>query len=256
MMKLIKITKDNLDKEHICCAIANEKDCQVISKKAWLKERLDEGLVFLKGDVRGKCFIEYLPAEYAWVPINGDGYMYIDCLWVSGQYKGKGYSNLLLEKCIEDSKVKGKKGLIILSSKKKMGFLADPKYLKYKGFKTVDYANPYFELMYLPFDQDGDKPSFKQIVKQQISMADGFTLYYTNQCPFTAKYVNILKDVANDKNVKLQTIYIVTRQQAQNNPSPFTTFSLFYNGEFITHEILSVKKFEKIIDKYNKRGSK
>ena len=64
-MELIRITHDNLETEHICCAIANNKDCQVLSKKAWLKERIDEGLVFLKGNVRGKCFIEYIPAEYA-----------------------------------------------------------------------------------------------------------------------------------------------------------------------------------------------
>ena len=54
--------------------------------------------------------------------------MYIDCLWVSGQFKGHGYSNLQLDACIRDSKEKGKKGLVILSSKKKMGFLADSKY--------------------------------------------------------------------------------------------------------------------------------
>ena len=109
-MEFVKLTPDNLEQEHICCAISNNKDLQVQSKKTWLRERLDEGLVFLKGDVRGKCFIEYLPAEYAWAPVEADGYMYIDCLWVSGQFKGHGYSNLLLEQCLEDSKKKGKKG--------------------------------------------------------------------------------------------------------------------------------------------------
>ena len=105
-MELVKLTHENIEKEHICCAISSNKDLQVISKKNWLKERLDEGLVFLKGNVRGKCFIEYIPAEYAWTPIEADGYMYIDCLWVSGQFKGHGYSNLLLDACIKDSKEK------------------------------------------------------------------------------------------------------------------------------------------------------
>ena len=59
MMELIKLTHENIEKEHICCAISSNKDIQVISKKKWLKDRLDEGLVFLKGNVRGKCFIEY-----------------------------------------------------------------------------------------------------------------------------------------------------------------------------------------------------
>ena len=73
-MELIKITHDNLETEHICCAISNNKDIQVMSKKDWLKARLDEGLVFLKYNVRGKCFIEYIPAEYAWAPI--EAYVY------------------------------------------------------------------------------------------------------------------------------------------------------------------------------------
>ena len=118
-MEYIQVTKDNLEKEHICCAISNNKDIQVSSKKAWLTERFDEGLVFLKSVERGKCFIEYIPAENAWVPIRADGYMYIDCLWVSGAHKGHGYSNDLLGACIQDSREKGKTGLCILSSAKK-----------------------------------------------------------------------------------------------------------------------------------------
>lgn len=43
-MELIKLTHDNIGQEHICCAISSGKDVQVMSKKAWLKERLDEGL--------------------------------------------------------------------------------------------------------------------------------------------------------------------------------------------------------------------
>lgn len=248
-MELIKITHANLEEEHTCCAISNNRDCQVASKKAWLKERLDDGLVFLKCNVRGKCFIEYIPAEYAWAPIKADDYMYIDCLWVSGQFKGQGYSNLLLEECIKDSRAKGKKGLVILSSKKKMGYLSDPQYMRYKGFETVDSANPYFELMYMPFEQNGEKPCFKSSVKETkpSNIQNGFTVYYTSQCPFTAKYVPILEDMAKKNTVNFKAVHIDTKEQAQNALVPFTTFSLFYNDEFITHEILSEKKFEKII---------
>lgn len=246
-MELVKLTHDNIEKEHICCAIANNKDAQVMSKKNWLKERLDEGLVFLKCDVRGKCFIEYIPSEYAWTPIEAKDYMYIDCLWVSGQFKGHGYSNLLLGQCIEDSKEKGKKGLVILSAKKKMGFLSDPKYMKYKGFKTVDTANPYFELMYLPFEENAEKPCFRNTVHEHVEISKGFVLYYTNQCPFTAKYVPVLEKMAQTRGIDLHVVHMRSREEAQNAPSPFTTFSLFYDGELVTHEILSEKKFEKIL---------
>ena len=118
-MEFIRLTHENLEQEHICCAISNNKDIQVMSKKAWLSERLEEGLVFLKGDVRGKCFIEYIPAEYAWAPVDAGGYMFIDCFWISGQFKRHGYSNALFNECIRDSKEQGKNGLVVLSSKKR-----------------------------------------------------------------------------------------------------------------------------------------
>ena len=38
-MDYIKVTNNNIEKEHICCAISNNNDIQVSSKKAWLKER-------------------------------------------------------------------------------------------------------------------------------------------------------------------------------------------------------------------------
>ncbi len=110
-MEYIRVTKENIDKEHICCAISSNKDIQVSSKKEWMIQCLDDGLVFLKSTERGKCFIEYLPAENAWVPIVSENYMYIDCFWVSGSFKGHGYSNDLLYECIKDSKEKGKSGM-------------------------------------------------------------------------------------------------------------------------------------------------
>ena len=33
-MEFIQVTKENLEKEHICCAISNNKDVQVTSKKS------------------------------------------------------------------------------------------------------------------------------------------------------------------------------------------------------------------------------
>lgn len=136
-MEYVQVTNENIEQEHICCAISNDKDVQVSSKKAWLQDRFAEGLVFLKSVERGKCFIEYIPAENAWNPISADGYMYIDCLWVSGSFKGHGYSTDLLDACIADSKAKGKYGLCILAASKKKPFLADPKFLKHKGFLPV-----------------------------------------------------------------------------------------------------------------------
>jgi len=247
-MEYIRITKDNLEKEHICCAISNNKDIQVASKKSWLAERLEEGLCFIKSAERGKCFIEYIPAQNAWIPIEANGYMYINCFWVSGALKGHGYSNDLLKMCIEDTKAKGYKGLCILSSDKKKAFLSDPKYLAYKGFQFADKSEVGINLLYLPFDSEANVPKFKECAKYPHIDEQGFVLYYTSQCPFTAKYVPIIENVARENAIPLKTIHIKDREAARNIPSPVTTYALFYNGEFVTNEILTDKKFLQFIE--------
>lgn len=243
-MDYIKITAENLDKEHICCAISSSKDPQVLSKKAWLRDRLAEGLVFLKGDVRGKCFIEYIPAEHAWVPVQADGYMHINCFWVSGACKGHGYAKDLLERCIGDAKAKGKLGLTVIASPKKKPFLSDARYLLQKGFRTADQAEPYFTLLFLPFTEDAPVPQFRACAKRPRTEQSGFVLYYSGGCPYTAKYAPLLAAYARENAVPFQSILIDTPEKARNAPSAWTNFALFYNGEFVTHEIMPEKKFQ------------
>lgn len=246
-MEYIRVTKENIDKEHICCAISSNKDVQVISKKDWLRDRFDDGLVFLKSVERGKCFIEYIPAENAWNPIDAKDYMYIDCLWVAGSFKGHGYSSELLEYCINDSKEKGKKGLCILCANKKKPFLADPKFLKYKGFQVCDEADNGVELWYLPFDDINEKPRFKECAKHVSINEKGYVLYYTSQCPFNAKYVPMLEDIAKEHNVPFKAIHITTKKQAQSVPTPVTTYALFHDGEYLTNEQMNVNKFLRLV---------
>lgn len=246
-MEYIRVTKENIDKEHICCAISSNKDVQVISKKDWLRDSFDDGLVFLKSVERGKCFIEYIPAENAWNPIDAKDYMYIDCLWVAGSFKGHGYSSELLEQCINDSKEKGKKGLCILCASKKKPFLSDPKFLKHKGFMPCDEADNGVELWYLPFDDVNDKPRFKECAKHVSINEKGYVLYYTSQCPFNAKYVPMLEDIAKEHNIPFKVIHITSKQEAQSVPTPITTYALFYDGEYLTNEQMNVNKFLRLI---------
>ena len=248
-MDYIRVTKENLDREHICCAISNNTDVQVASKKAWLAERFDEGLVFLKSVERGKCFIEYLPAEYAWNPILAEGYLYIDCLWVSGSFKGHGYSNDLLSACIDDGKKQGRKGLCILSSAKKKPFLADPKFLKYKGFSVSDEADNGIQLWYLPFSPDAEPPRFRDCARHPHIDEPGYVLYYTSQCPFNAKYVPIVEKTAVEQGVPFRAIQLTTREEAQSAPTPVTTYALFHDGEYLTNEQMNDKRFLKLLGK-------
>ena len=248
-MEYIRVTKENLDSEHICCALSKNNDVQVASKKAWLADRLDEGLVFLKSVARGKCFIEYLPAEYAWNPIEAAGYMYIDCLWVSGSLKGHGYSSDLLETCINDSKEKGKAGLCTLSSAKKKPFLADPRFLKHKGFEVCDEADNGIQLWYFPFEPEAVKPTFKDCARHPSVEEKGYVLFYTSQCPFNAKYVPIVEQTARDHGIAFKAIHLESREQAQSAPAPITTYALFHDGVYLTNEQLNDKKFLKLVSR-------
>ena len=248
-MEYIRVTKDNIDGEHICCAISNNRDVQVASKKAWLTERFDEGLVFLKSVERGKCFIEYIPAEMAWNPIEAAGYMYIDCLWVSGSLKGHGYSSDLLDACIADSKEKGKKGLCILASAKKKPFLADPKYLAHKGFTVCDESDNGIQLWALPFTAEAEKPRFKDCARHPHVEEPGYVLYYTSQCPFNAKYVPILEQTARELGVPFRAVHIQSREAAQSAPTPITTYALFHDGAYLTNEQMNEARFLKLLSR-------
>ena len=248
-MEYIRVTRENLETEHICCAISNNKDIQVASKKAWLADRFNDGLVFLKSVERGKCFIEYIPAENAWNPIQAEGYLYIDCLWVSGSFKGHGYSNDLLGACIADGRANGKQGLCILSAAKKMPFLAHPKYLKHKGFTVCDEADNGIQLWYLPFSDSSEKPSFKDCARHPRIEEPGYVLYYTDQCPFNAKYVPIVEQTAKEHGIPFRAIRLESKADAQNAPTPITTYALFFNGEYLTNEQMNDARFLKLVSR-------
>ena len=93
----IDLVPENLANEHLCCIIRAKPNPGITAKRAWLSARLPEGHVFRKLDVKDCVFIEYAPLETAWVPVVGDNWLYIYCLWVASTQKGHGYGSALLE---------------------------------------------------------------------------------------------------------------------------------------------------------------
>ncbi len=240
-MNYIHITKENIDREHICCAMSGK---QSLAKKEWLVRRFDEGLVFYRSEERGKCFIEYIPAENAWVPIEAEGYIHINCLWIAGSMKGHGYANDLLSECIRDATAQGKRGICILCAEgRKREFLADPSFLTHKGFRVADVSDCGINLMYLPLVPDATPPTFRECARHPRVDGEGFVLYYTDQCPFTYYWVPRVQEVAEEHGILLKVIHITDKETAQNAPAPVTTYALFRDGRFLTQSIQSDKKF-------------
>jgi len=60
-MEILSIDINNIENEHICCAIGNDKTnkTRAQSKKEWMKKAFSEGLTFKRLNERGKAFIEY-----------------------------------------------------------------------------------------------------------------------------------------------------------------------------------------------------
>ena len=252
MEKLITLDKANIDSEHICCAIADKKCRESYElKKSWLKQEFDNGYIFRRIDARAKVFIEYGPAEKAWVPVHAPNYLVINCFWVSGQYKGKGYGKELLRLALEDALAQGKDGLVTITGTTKFHFMSDGKWLLRQGFESCEELSSGFSLLVKKLNADDNDPKFNESVKNHSNIEkDGLVVYYSNRCPFSEYHVkNSLAETAAKRNLPLKIVKIKTLDEAQSSPTPATIFSLFYNGKFVTTD-LSVcmdSRFEKVV---------
>ena len=246
MNEYINLDNSNIDEEHICCAIGDPKhQLGVNKKKEWIKEKLKDGHVFRKLNARGKIFIEYEPIETAWVPINGNNYEYIYCLWVAGSFKGKGIGKELLNYAINDTKNKNMNGLCTIVSKKKKPFIGDKKFFEHFGFKVIDTIEDY-ELVALQFN-DAETPRFGDSARKMSIDNDNFTIYYTNECPYVEYEVQELTEYAKKNNISLEFIKIDTLSKAKNAPCVFNNWANFYKGKFISNTILNSSALEKLL---------
>ncbi len=260
----ITLNKENIDREHICCAISDKKCAESYeAKKAWLKREFDNGYVFRRLDERAKVFIEYVPAEKAWIPVDAPNYLMINCFWVSGQYKGKGYAKALLQSAIDDAKAQGKDGLVSVVGTSKLHFMSDTKWLLRQGFETVEKLPYGFSLLTKKLNPKAPNPKFKECVQSgECPDKKGLVVYYSNRCPFTEYQVNTeLTKTAKSRKLPLKIIKFETLKQAQSSPTPATIFSLFYtpatifslfyNGKFITTDVSSCmdSRFDKVLPK-------
>ena len=205
-MQIIKLTDQNIQDEHICCGFSDKKCAEGYQKKKdWLKKEFKNGYTFRKLDARGKVFIEYVPIEHSWLPIDGKNFMIINCFWVSGKFKGNGYGKKLLSQCIADAESKKMDGVIAVSGDKKRPFMSDPKFFMHRGFEIIDEAPPYFKLFGFKINKKADWPQFKPTAKKgKCKNNGGITVYYSNSCPFNDFYTNVfMRQYADSKNVPL-----------------------------------------------------
>lgn len=244
----INITPENIDKEHLCCIIRSRKPhAGVESKRSWLKDRLAEGHIFRKLNVKGCVFIEYAPLEKAWVPIIGDNYVYIYCLWVGDGFKGKGYAKELMEYCIAEAKAAGRSGICMLGAKKQKHWLSSQSFAAKYGFASVDSTDSGYELLALSFD--GTVPRFTAAAKQCTIDDEQLTIYYDAQCPYIHQYIENIQKYCGEKDIPLSLVYVDTLEKAKALPCVFNNFGVFYKGKFETVNLIDTGYIDRLLKK-------
>ncbi len=251
-MAYITLNPENIASEHICCAFSDKKCWESYEKKKqWLKKEFANGYIFRRLDQRAKVFIEYGPAEKAWVPVTAPNFIMTGCFWVSGKYKGTGHGKALLAETVKAAKKQNKDGLAAIVGRKKFHFLTDGKWLIKQGFEVCDSTPAGFDLLVMPFHSTKDKPRFNPCTQvEEISEKNGCVVYYSNRCPYSEYHVeNSLTETCEKRGIPLKIIKIKTMEEAQACPSPATIFSLFLNGKFITTDISTCmdSRFDKVV---------
>jgi GNAT superfamily N-acetyltransferase len=181
-MNIVEVNKENVSEKGFFCYMSKRRTEGYQRKLKWLKDRFDEGMRIKMLDLKqgGRGFIEYIPGESAWRAVNAEGYMFIHCIWVAGQSRGKGYATLLLNECIKDAKTTGMKGVAIVTSEG--NWLVGKKFLLKHGFEPVEEFSP-FELLVKKFDNSAS-PSFSgDFTKRLEKYGKGLTIFRSDQCP-------------------------------------------------------------------------
>ncbi len=182
---------DTVDEYGFFCCTSKRDSEGWQAKRAWLEPRFAEGLklYLLPKPLRG--FVEFIPGEHAWRPIDAEGWMVIHCLWVVGKSKDQGAAKALLDRVVADARAAGARGVAAVASKH--SFLTSPEFYEHHGFVVADHSPPAYDLVALPFGDD-PLPRFTA----RAGGAAGLWVQSTDQCPYHAQLVDELIETGRE----------------------------------------------------------
>jgi hypothetical protein len=250
---IVNIDKTNIDQYPPTCFLNPNNEGYKI-KLDWLKKRFNEGLKIkqLYLEKQGKCngFIEYVPGKYAWRAVKAEGYIFVHCLWITpNNVKNQGFGSKLIDECITDAEKQKKFGIVTITSEG--SFMAGKDVFLKNGFESIESAKPSFELMVKTLKK-GPFPKFKD-TDSQLKKYSGFNIIYSKQCPWVARSINELSEIAEKNNLKPKIIELKTAKEAQNAPSIYGIFNIVYDGKLLADHYISSRRFQNIINKEIKK---
>ena len=247
MLTLERVGPGNLSDCGIGC-LTDPKHQGFRPKVEWLQERFAEGLRFLLfRNEKGKplAFLEYVPGEYAWRPVDAKGWLFVHCLWVypRGQKVG-GLGSRLIRACVEEARQAEAIGVAAMVSDGT--WMAGRQAFFKNGFEQIAEADR-FQLVAHRLKK-GLEPRFRDI-SGNLAKYRGLHIVYTAQCPMLPKSVDDLSEMAAAHGLKLNITVLNNPREAQNAPSYYGVFNLVWNGRLLSDHYVSKGRFKHILRK-------
>jgi len=244
---LEKVGPENLSECGIGC-LTNPKNQGYQPKVEWLQKRFAEGVrILLFRDEKGKplAFIEYVPGEYAWRPVDANSWLFVHCLWVypEGQKVG-GLGSRLIRACVEEARQVGATGVAAMVSDG--AWMASRQVFLKNGFEQIAEADR-FQLVVHRL-REGPGPRFRDI-SRNLAKYRGLHIVYSAQCPMLPKSVNDLSEMAAELGLDLKVTVLNSAREAQNAPSHYGVFNLIWNGRLLADHYVSQGRFKNILRK-------
>jgi hypothetical protein len=244
-ISLVKVGPENLAECGIGC-LTDPKHPGFQPKVKWLRQRFAEGLRFLlfrDGAHRPLGFLEYVPGEYAWRPVDARGWLFVHCLWVypRGQKVG-GLGGLLLEACLEEARLDRAIGVAAVVSDGP--WMAGPEVFLKNGFRPVSVADR-FQLVVHRL-RAGPEPRFRKL-DSKLAKSKGLHLLHCAQCPMLPRSVNEVSEMAAEHGLKLKVTLLKSAREAQNAPSYYGVFNLLWNGRLLADHYVSKGRFKNLL---------
>lgn len=241
-VEIITVDAFNVEKEGFLCHKSKSKTEGYQRKLNWLRSRFQEGMRIkllhlrqFEGPRGAFGFIEYTHGEYAWRPVKAKNYLFINCLWVIGRHKGKGYASRLLQSCLDEAHKQGKDGVAMVT-RSGGGWLAGKRVLLANGFEPVDHAPYSFDLLAKRL-RPAPSPAFPtDWEKRAARYGPGLTIVYSSQCPYMAALVKATLKTARERGIECREVELKSARDVQSNaPSPYGTYGAVYDGRLLAY---------------------
>jgi len=244
---LERVGAENLPTCGIGC-ITNPKHEGHRPKVEWLQERFGHGLRFLLfRDPNGRplAFLEYVPGEYAWRPVDAKGWLFVHCLWVyaRGQTVG-GLGSRLIRACTEEARQGGARGVAAIVSEGP--WMVGKQVFLNNGFEVVAERDR-FQLVMMRL-KSGPVPQFRDLSSEWANQK-GLHIVYAAQCPYLPKSANDIVAMASEHDIPVKVTVLKSAGEAQSAPSYYGVFSLLWNGRLLSDHYVSKGRFRNLLKK-------